>query len=231
MVDATINGAGRPSHLVEHNSDRRGSLYSRLSVLPPDEEGSSGRADIRADAKPATPRPFLRSDAGQSADRAGRADHNGAHAGHGGGLRARDDGKRFNGLRGEAESVPPPQTFDTSQLPDVPDGYWRQALETATHDTISRLRDGDGIFDQPSALEALTEEAMVVTYEQLKDRDPLDANDGRTARIRQQAAKLVLNAQLRVNEHRLKKSQDDTKLATIMARLYDVKKQLELEGM
>lgn len=71
---------------------------------------------------------------------------------------------------------------------------------------------------------------MVVTFEQLKNTEPLDADDGRTARIRQQAAKLVLNAQLRVNEHRLKKSQDDTKLASIMARMYEVRKQLELEA-
>ena len=39
-----------------------------------------------------------------------------------------------------------------------------------------------------------------------------------------------MNAQLRVNEHRLKKSQDDTKLASIMARMYEVRKQLELEA-
>jgi hypothetical protein len=64
----------------------------------------------------------------------------------------------------------------------------------------------------------------------MRKTDPLDAEMARTERIRQQAAKLVLGAQLRVNEHRLKKSQDDTKLATIMARLYEVKKKLELEA-
>jgi len=69
----------------------------------------------------------------------------------------------------------------------------------------------------------------VVSFEQMRKTDPLDAESARTERIRQQAAKLVLGAQLRVNEHRLKKNQDDTKLAGIMARLYEVKKQLELE--
>ena len=64
----------------------------------------------------------------------------------------------------------------------------------------------------------------------MRKTDPLDAEMARTERIRQQAAKLVLGAQLRVNEHRLKKSQDDTKLAIIMARLYEVKKKLELEA-
>jgi len=71
---------------------------------------------------------------------------------------------------------------------------------------------------------------LVVSYEQMRKTDPLDAEMARTERIRQQAAKLVLGAQLRVNEHRLKKSQDDTKLAIIMARLYEVKKKLELEA-
>lgn len=71
---------------------------------------------------------------------------------------------------------------------------------------------------------------MVVTYEQMKKKEPMDADTSRTERIRQQAAKLVMNAQLRVNEHRLKKSQDDTKLSSIMARMYEVRKQLELEA-
>lgn len=41
---------------------------------------------------------------------------------------------------------------------------------------------------------------------------------------------MILNAQLRVNETRLKQRSDDNKLAIVMARLYESRKELELEG-
>jgi len=64
----------------------------------------------------------------------------------------------------------------------------------------------------------------------MKRTEPLDEDQARTERIRQNAAKMALNAQLRVNEHRLKKSHDDSKLAVIMAKMWEVRKQLEIEG-
>lgn len=64
----------------------------------------------------------------------------------------------------------------------------------------------------------------------MRKTDPMDEDTARTERLRQGAAKMALNAQLRVNEHRLKKSHDDSKLAVIMARMWEVRKALELEG-
>ena len=123
----------------------------------------------------AAPRPLLRGDEGHGARGSKRHDRGKADAGNGGGLRAGDDGDGDNRRRREATSVPPLKglTFPT---PRCTGRILGQALEAATRDTISRLRDGDGIFDQPSALEALTEEAMVVTYEQMKHTDPMDAD-------------------------------------------------------
>lgn len=67
-------------------------------------------------------------------------------------------------------------------------------------------------------------------YEQMRKVDPLDAETARTERIRQGAAKTILNAQLRVNEVRLKARADENKLAAVMARLWAAKKELELEA-
>lgn len=64
----------------------------------------------------------------------------------------------------------------------------------------------------------------------MRKTDPMDEDTARTERLRQGAAKMALNAQLRVNEHRLKKSHDDSKLTVIMARMWEVRKALELEG-
>lgn len=64
----------------------------------------------------------------------------------------------------------------------------------------------------------------------MKETSPLDQDQARRERIRQNAAKMALSTQLRVNEHRLKKAHDADKLAVIMARFYEVKKALELEG-
>lgn len=62
------------------------------------------------------------------------------------------------------------------------------------------------------------------------ESSPLDEDSARRERLRHNSAKMILNAQLRVNETRLKQKADENKLAAVMARLWEARKELEIEG-
>lgn len=226
MASETFEGRRRPKHSDGHNSCWCRTLDTGLPLLTPDEERGDRISDLRIDADTGAPCEPLRSDAGASPGGSGRQDCDGERASDSGGLCFSDDRDGEDGLRGEDERVSPLKALESSELPDVSDGHWRQALKAASTHSSAGLRDGDGVLDKSAALEACTDKALEVAYE-LMHSDNADEDVVRLNNMRANVAKTVIAAQLRVDENLLRRKQLDI-LPKIIAEAEIQKRLLEL---
>ena len=224
-----------PEHIARHRSRGGGSFNTGLSVLTPDEEGSDRRAYLWfGRCEDQSPCPPVRDDDGRSSGREGRQDHEQAEHGDSGRLRAGDDRDGGYGVGHEANRLSALKSLNTSQLPHVSDGHWRQTLKAASETARERLRNGDDFLSAPEALEANTSKALEVTYE-LMHADHRDHDDGsslvfnRINKVRLSAASTVLNTQVRVNDLQLKKQAQDDTLKLVLARMKEEQARLAIE--
>lgn len=252
----------RPQYFDEHDRDWGRALNSRLSVLTLNEEGSAGSADLWVDTALGAARTLRPSDDGRSSCMGnpvytdkfirqgspeewtgkvpGKFDSSNSNidateevASDCGRLRSGYECNSGDGVGSETARIPTLKALDDSELPDVADGYWRQALTRAAEAAIPRLRDGDGIFDKSAALEANTDKALEVTYELMHAKDPKDIDESlsfsRVANVRLGAARTILNTQVKVDEVRLKRKSADL-LPAILKRLAEEEARLTIEG-
>lgn len=236
MVSSISVGQGCPKYIARYRRNRGGSVYTRLSLFASDEEGSARRSDLRPGrCEDQAARPSVRSDDGGSALRAERINQDRVSDSHSRRLCASRDSDWRDGMGDEAERVPPLKSLNTAQLPDVSDGYWRQALQAATEAASARLRDGDGFLDAPSALEANTSKALETTFE-LMHADYREHDEesslvfNRINKVRLSAASTVLNTQVRVNDLQLKKVAQEDTLKLVLARMKEEQARLASEA-
>ena len=222
------NGSGSDRH-------RGSDVDPGLSVQPSDEEGSGGIADLRLYGeeywKRAAAYSLLRGDGWESPKRPrGRPRRDGRTPGYGGRLRAGDDGNGGDGIRREANGLPPIEEINPSQLAHVENRHWRQALEATSSAAKERVRDGDGILDKAAALDACTDQALARTLEilhiPLAGLDPRDL--ARVGSLVHTTAQGVLRTQVQVDEQRLKRKGVDL-LPQILAKMEEQRKRLQLE--
>ena len=224
MVDDTTLGE-KPQYIQRSNSVGGGAVNSRLSLFPSDEEGSYRDPGLRSGQPHEKQYPLVRNDAGGGSER--KIDFR-EDASDGGRLRAGDERDGGDGLRHEAKSLRTLKALDDSQLPDVSDGYWRQALEAASRVAGPRLRDGDGVLTASDALVASTDKAIEVLYEQMHTKRVGDEKEAlavaRIENIRQGAARTILNTQTKVDEQLLRRK-NESLLPKILARLIELEKE------
>lgn len=236
MVGSISVGQGCPEHIARYRSSRGGSVHTRLSLFASDEEGSDRGADLRpGGCEDQATRPSVRSDDGGGSLRAERNDQDRTGDSDGGRLRPGSDSDGGDGVGHEAERLSPLKSLNVAKLPHVSDGYWRQALETASQAAKARLRDGDGFLDAPAALEANTNKALETTFE-LMHADYREHDDtsslvfNRINKVRLSAASTVLNTQVRVNDLQLKKVAQEDTLKLVLARMKEEQARLASEA-
>lgn len=210
-----------PAHLERRDRAWRGAFSARLSLLAFDEERSCWIADLWHNALTGTAPSPLRDDAGQSAG--GPRDGREGRTGHddGGRLRAGDERPRTDRVRSKAEDVQTFAAVDGSELPDVANRHWGQALPPTAYAPGNGLRDRDGVFDATDALEDASHKALV-RLDNLMDLDFdcfLDPKDvAKIGNVVHNAARTVLNTQVRVDEQRLRRKTADA-LPRILAAI------------
>jgi hypothetical protein len=177
----------------------------------------------------------MRDDARGSADRDRKADSNEPAHSDGGGLRTSDDGDGRDGMGRETNRVSPLKSLNTAQLPNVSDGYWRQALQAASEAARERLRNGDDFLDLPDRLEANAYKSLEVNFEHLH-LNPSDYDDdsslvlSRVARVKQNAVNTALNTLAKVHELKLKKVAQEDTLKRVLETMLEEKARLQLEA-
>src|SRR6516165_609300 len=208
MVIRSGEWEGCPEFLIRPPSDRRRDEHSRLSVLAHYEEGSGGGPRLRGRPRLERAHSPLRDDAGPGSDPGQRNDHHGTGTVHSGGLRAGDDGNRALGEGLQRQGIWEAQALDGAKFPDVPDGYWGQAVEAATGTAVERLRDASGVRDA----NALLNELSVLSLQELFDlvhKQSWDPRDIDMSRLKMEAIRIGLLTQTKVDDTMMRKRGQD----------------------
>ena len=149
MVDGPGEGRRLPQHLARSRGGRRGTVYSRLSILALDEEGSGGGANLRHQAEPVAAHPPVRDDVKRGRGRPRKScggDHPVSDAGNGGGLRTDHVGSSRDGEGRDDDVLSPLAALGRAELPDVSHRHRAALSLPASVDSDEGLRDGSSLL-------------------------------------------------------------------------------------
>lgn len=219
MDERPVKRRGRPPLASKRDSGGGSPVDPGLPLQPPHGQGSGGSSYLWAETRYVPTYPSLRHDVGGSPEPGGEPDRNHADVMHGGGLCDGDDGDRADRARDSQPVLSTPGALDSSELPDVANGYWGPVVEATAAPAGEGIRDGDGVLDRNSDdFDSLLQSAIKESREIINT--PWSQLSETLQRIKSGLIQSTFTTGARVDENQLRKKQIDVlpRILEIMAQ-------------
>lgn len=213
MATGSGRGRGRPKRGDGHDSNGSGVVDTGLPLQPSDAQRSGWDSRLWDNGLQQDECSPAGNGNGGSADGAQRDYQGRTHDGDSGGLCIGGERDGQDGQRSKTRSLSGVEILEHTELPHVPDGYWKSSEKAAARTPKTRLCDGDGVLvsDNGAALDRIVTLALH-TLENVMLTDtphPEDEAFGRILSAKKDAAVSVLNAGLKADENRFRKHKNN----------------------
>lgn len=194
------------------SSGRGGAVNPGLPVQPLNPKGSDGDTYLWNEAINRVLGAPMRNDGRDGPPPSSWEDSGPTVSSNGGGLRAGHVSGGGNGKSSKERCLSGIEGIDTSELPDVPDGYWQPAEKAASGAPGDGVRNRSGVLEADgSDLDQIVSTGLAVLREimDIPTPDAMDENYTKIVSIKKDAAVSAITAGLKADENRFRKRNSD----------------------